>query len=111
MYEEAAKKLKQNTKIMEQTFKKENLNIESFNVRDADDDGSCKFLIELTSESLEHDVEIKVNIYDENDDIYAVESSKLYVEDFSGYDTVEVYFSQGGTLEKVAWARIYVTKV
>lgn len=105
MYDELAKKLKDNTEVMESTFRSKNLQVESFNIR-ADSDGSCKFIVEIVGGRLRESVEVKVNLYTDDGDIYSMESGYLN-ESFSGFDTILVYFSEEETIDKVVKARIY----
>lgn len=104
MYKEAANKLKQNTEIMETVFRKYNLKISGFNVK-PDDEGGVNYLIELTGGQLKDAVQVKVNLYDADNTICAMESMVIG-EDFSGYDTISIYFSDG-ILDEAVKARVF----
>ena len=73
MYLDLAKELKRNTKLMEHTFEKFNLQVLQFTYRPcSDNDADCKLIIELETideEMMEDDASIKVNLYDENGEI------------------------------------------
>lgn len=105
MYTNAAKQLKQNTKVVMNSFQTSGLSVTSFNIK-PDSDGACTFYIELQGQSLTRDVEIKVNLYDKEGDIYTMEKTTLY-DDFNGYDTISIFFSDEDILNCVSAARIY----
>lgn len=106
MYEIEAKRLKQNTEIMENTFKANDLKIMGFSVK-AEEDGNCSFLIEISGGKIEECVSVKVNLYDSDGDIFDIKDV-LVTESFGGYDALKLEFYDEKVFEKVVSARIYV---
>ncbi len=114
-YNKYAKSLKINTEVMEATFEKHNLQILQFAFQPiSDEDADCTCIVELSAihgNHIDHDVAVKVNLYDKDGEIILAEEEYLYSEDFDGYDTVTVYLYDGGqALFEAKSARIYAAK-
>ena len=114
MYEDLAKKLKKNIEVMENTFSSNNLQIMNLNVRPCgNDDADCDILVELSTidgGNINNSVNIKINLYDESNDLYAVEEFYIDECEFTGYDTIKIScYNDEETLKKVVKGRIYVT--
>lgn len=115
MYLDLAKELKKNTDVMEMTFKKFNLQLIQFSYHPySDNDADCDFLVELMSEdgdAIVDSVYLKINLYDENGDLFLNEYEFINHEDFSGYDTFKInLYDNGRTLLEAKSARIYMSK-
>lgn len=115
MYIEFARELKRNTDVMEATFRKHNLKILQFSYRSfTDDDADGEMLIEIGTikdEVLTENVRIKVNLYDEDGELYDTSSEKIVAEDFDGYDTLKILFCNNRrTLIEAKSAKVYLSK-
>lgn len=115
MYEDLAKQLKKNIEIMENTFTVNNLQILNLNVRPAGvEDADFDILIELATingNSIPSSVDIKINLYNEDGDLYSLEETWIDEDTFSGYDTVKIMCGNCDmTLKKVVKGRIYATR-
>ena len=113
-YQKKAKELKDNTEIMEATFKNCGLQILSYSFQPySDDDADCKIIIELSSVGdniLFEGATLKVNLYDKDGEIFL--NVKEYINsDFSGYDTITLtlYYNQR-TLLMAKKAKIFIAK-
>lgn len=112
MYLDLAKELKRNTKLMEHTFEKFNLQVLQFTYRPcSDNDADCKLIIELETideEMMEDDASIKVNLYDENGEIILTQECFIDSEEFDAYDTFELsLYNNSRTLIEAKSARIF----
>ncbi len=78
----------------------------------SDDDADCELIIELTTidgDAMTSDASIKVNLYDENGDIFY--ANELYVDsdEFAGYDTYKIsLYDNSRTLLEAKSARVYM---
>ena len=111
----AAKELKKNCTVMDATLKKFNLQVLSFSFRPySDDDDDCTLIIEFSTidgDSIDDDVNIKVNLYDGDGEIYDTEECHIYSEDFAGFDSRELLFNNNcRTLKEAKSARIFATR-
>ncbi len=115
MGEKQAKELKKNTKIMRDTFKKFNLKILQFSYQPfGPDDADGQIIIEVSTiegdEIPEHAM-IKVNLYDNNGEIFLTECRPVNANYFSGYDTFSIALRYNSkALKKAKKARIFMTK-
>ena len=114
-YNDLAKELKKNTDVVESTFEKNNLKLLRFRYRPyGEDDADCVLLIEFSAdEGLEipNSLFIKVNLYDDNDDIYLTDNTYINAETFSGYDTKALYLTDdSNALLRAKAGRIFVTR-
>ena len=114
MYLDLAKELKRNTKLMEHTFEKFNLQVLQFTYRPcSDNDADCKLIIELETideEMMEDDASIKVNLYDENGEIILTQECFIDSEEFDAYDTFELsLYNNSRTLIEAKSARIFMS--
>lgn len=115
MYANLAKELKKNTDIMEMTFKRFNLRVLQYSYHPCSDkDADCELIIELVTidgDSILDDASIKVNLYDENGEIFLTESEYIDSDDFAGYDTFKIdLYNNSNTLIMAKTARVYMSK-
>lgn len=115
MYENVAKELKKNIEVMTNTFEANNLQVLHLTVKPySEDDADCNILLELSTISgsaLESDVSVKINLYDEDDELYLTNSETIYKSSFSGYDTVTINcYDDSKTLDKAVKGRLYLTR-
>ncbi|MEF9985472.1 MAG: hypothetical protein RR847_05060 [Bacilli bacterium] len=115
MYENLAKNLKENIEILHNTFEMNNIQILNVGVKEYDEnDADCTILVEMSSINgidIPNDFYIKINLYDENGEIYLSESCFNFKENFSGYDTVKIdCFDDKKTLTKAASGRLFLVK-
>lgn len=112
--ESLKKQLNKNVDIVEATFEKFHLQLLGYGFCGIDTrSGWMQLLIELASEpgeSLQSDVEIKVNFYDEDNVIIYSYSSGLYEEDFSGYDTIHMRLNEDNLAFNTTMCRIFMTR-
>ena len=116
MYEDLAKELKKNIEILHNMFEVNNLQILNLSVRpEGEDDADCNILLEIASiegNSIPCDLLIKINLYDEDDEIYMTNSEFVLKDKFSGYDTFSIYcFDNSNTLLKAVKGRLFITKL
>ena len=116
MYLDLANSLKQNTEIMEATFRKCNLKVLQFSYRPySDDDADCQLIIEVSTidgDSIEDDVFLKINLYDENGEIIYNTEEDIYSDEYAGYDTFNISLRRNNRILKEAKsARIFVSKI
>jgi len=112
MYEDLAKKLKQNIEIMTPTFEKNNLQIINTGMRRVgSDDGDFDFLMEITSlkgSSIKRNLYVNLNLYNSDGEIILHESRLIDCETFQGYETVAIFCSlDGEALPLAAKGRVY----
>lgn len=115
MYEKLAKNLKKNIEVLENTFEMNNLQILNFSVQACgEDDADCNIYIELATikgTKIPDSIEVKINLYDKEDELFMVESREIYEDDFRGYDTITLNcYRDNNTLKKVKKGRLYVVK-
>ncbi len=114
-YFDNSQELKNNTEIIENTFKKHNLQVLKYSYRDGGwNPDDCTLSIEFSSIDdtikLSENIVIKLNLYDENGEIVSTSEEKLYKSDFEGYDTIEICASGCRALTRAKSARIFVVK-
>lgn len=115
MYLDLAKELKKNTDVMEVTFKRFNLKVLQYSYRPySDDDADCELIIELTTidgDTLFDSASIKINLYDEEGDIFFTNDYYIDSEEFVGYDTFKItLYNNSRTLILAKSARIYMSQ-
>lgn len=99
--------------IIENTLNDLNLQVVGYGVGDIYGDGWYDFMIEITSisnTSIQNNVEIKLNVYDQNNFIIANEYVSIYKEDFSGYDTQKFYLHSDNIAFNTQKIRIFAVK-
>ena len=116
MYQDLARELKKNTDIMEVTFKKFNLQVLQISYHPySDDDADCELIIELTTidgDSILGDPRIKINLYDENGDIFFNTEEYIDGDEFAGYDTIKIaLYNNSRTLLEAKSARVYASAI
>lgn len=93
---EKAKKLKQNTEIIDTTFEKHNLQVIDFSIRpESEDESDSDFAIvfeicSLDGGSIDGCIQVKANLYDANGNIYAIKDEHIFASSFEGYDSFEI---------------------
>ena len=115
MYLDLARELKKNTDIMDVTFRKFNLQVLQYTYHPySDDDADCELIIELTTidgDSMTGDASIKINLYDENGDIFFNTESYIDSDEFAGYDTFKIsLYNNSRTLLEAKTARVYMSQ-
>lgn len=112
-YQKLAKELKKNTEVMEAMLKACGLQILSFSFQPfGDDDADCILIMELSTDGKKKfkGAELKVNLYDEDGEIFVNKSTTIYSWSFIGYDTEKIALCYGKkALLKAKRARIFAT--
>lgn len=114
-YIDLAKELKKHFDVVENTFEHNNLQLIRFSVKPySEDDADCSIIVEFSSlegTTIPESIYIKVNLYDEDDDIYLAECAFVNCERFDGYDTVSIIMDDDGkTLMKAKSGRMFITR-
>lgn len=109
-----AKTLKENIIVIQNTFDN-NIKVLKIGVKPySEDDSDMQLLLEIESidgGNLANSIDIKINLYDKDDELYQVNSSYLDEDVFCGYDTVVINcYDDGQTLQKAVKGKLYVTK-
>lgn len=116
MYENLAKELKKNIEVMTNTFEANNLQLLHLTVKPySEEDADCSILVEVATISgtdiPRNGLNIKINLYDDNDELYLTEAYYINDESFSGYDTYEINcYDDSKTLKKAVKGRLYITR-
>ena len=113
-YANAAKELKKNIQIMSSTFERNNLQVLNVACKPyGNNDADLRLFVEIASiegDTIPADLNLKVNLYDADGDLYLLESSYLDSDSFQGYDTIEIScYDSGHTLDIARTGRLYVT--
>lgn len=100
---------------MTPTFNKANLEVlEIIYHPYSDDDADCELLIELQSlnnEDLPFDITIKVNLYDDNGNLFYTGEEYVSEDDFMGYYTFKInLYNNSRTLYEAKSAKVYISK-
>lgn len=119
MYEDLKNELKKNFEVLENTFEKIGLQLVNFglqnppsgqrvlNVEDADFD----VLVEVTlknSEDLKKNVVIRVNLYNQDDELIFTNDGRINKDTFIGYDTIRITcWSANDMLKKAVKGRMF----
>ena len=111
----AAKELCRNIEVLENTFSRNNLRVIKIGCRPYNENiGSLYFYVELEAingESITHDMAFKLNIYDDEDDLFTVEESKpVKASCFAGYDTIEIHFGSDQVLNTGKRGKLYAVR-
>ena len=113
-YLEKAKILKQNTNVLETTFGLYDFILRDFTIVPSNEGtGDCNVIVELTNSTkeLKKNFIIKVNFYDENDDLYNCFEQKIIGIKFGCYDTIRIECKDCGRVLDIATkGRIYLKK-
>ena len=114
-YRAAASKLRKNFIIMTNTFEKNNLRVLNVGCKPYDDDDAdLNIYIELEAlqgEKIPYDLELKINLYDAEGNIYMMEQRFVDKEEFDGYDTVEITVCDDSHVLEIAESgRLYVAR-
>lgn len=114
-YSKQAKELGKNIEIMENTLNENNLRVLNIGVSYYDyDDGDCQIIVELSSirgKEIPNDVFIKINLYDKDGDIYAMEDLLVERKHFEWYDTFNIeFYNNCETLKHAKTGRLYVKR-
>lgn len=99
--------------ILENTLNDLNLQIINYGISHISDDGGYNVILEIVSvsnASISQNVVIKVNVYEENNSIIATEHQTIFKEDFSGYDTLEVWLQIDNLAYNTSKIRIFAVK-
>lgn len=115
MFIDLAKELKKNTDVMDFTFAKFNLKVLQYAYHPySDDDADCELIIEIATidgNAMTDSSSVKINLYDENGDIFFTTEEYIMEEDFAGYDTFKIkLYNNSRTLLEAKSARIYMSK-
>ena len=109
-----AKKLNRNVEVVMSSFENYGITVVSYGFCRIDEDtGSLDLLVEIEEESgfrLEHDLQLKANLYDEDHDIIYSGNEFIYEDDFAGYDTICLHLGGDDLANHAKSCRIYVTK-
>lgn len=114
-YESLAKELKKNIQVMETTFAANNLQVLNVGCKPCgDNDADLDVYVEIASisgSSLENDVDIKINLYDEDGELYMTDDTYVDSDTFAGYDTLTIQcYDSRHTLEQASKGRLYATR-
>ena len=79
-----------------------------------DDDDDCSLIIELSTingDSIDDDVNIKVNLYDGDGEIYDTKEWYIDSEEFAGFDSIQLcFYNNSRTLKEAKSARIFASR-
>lgn len=108
-----ARELKKNIEIIDRSFEANNLQIMQMSVQPCgEDDADCNIYLELSTISgntIPNDIVIKINLYDEDEELFMVEECPIDKDDFNGYDTFRILcYRDSTTLKYVNRGRLYV---
>lgn len=105
-----AKNLNKNVDVVESTFSQNNLQVISYGFCGINESGNMALLIEIASingNSISSNIDVKANFYDEDGIIIYSESTMVYEEDFTGYDTLKLCMWEDGLAFNVAKCRLF----
>lgn len=110
-----AKELKKNIQIMTNTFESNNLQVLNIGCKPySDNDSDFDLYVELAAISgsdLKYSCKAKINLYDEDNELYMTKEEDIYKDDFSGYDTITIScYDNRKTLKIATKGRLYLTK-
>ncbi len=114
-YTPLAKELKKHIEIIESTFAANNLQVISLGCKPYEEnDADLRVNIEIATISgseIPSDLQIKINLYDEDDDLYMTNYIVMNKDKFSGYDTITINcYDNSHVLEKAVKGRLFVTR-
>lgn len=109
------RELKKNTDVMDQTFRNLNLQVLQFTYQAySDENADCRLFIEIATldgNEIPQSATIRANLYDENGELFDSDYTPIIKNDFSGYDTFKISFTNNErTLYEAKTARIYMSK-
>lgn len=108
------KQLNKCVEVVEATFAKFNLQLLGYGFCGINEgNGWLQLLLEialLPGEKLEEDVRIKANFYDEENTIIYSYEGYLDIEEFSGYDTIDLCLNEDNLCFNTSKCRIFATK-
>ena len=108
------KQLNKNVEVVESTFSNACLQLLGYGFCGINkENGWVQLLLEIATmpgEQLDDDVDIKVNFYDEEGIIIYSNNLHVYCEDFSGYDTVNMYLNENGLAFNAVKCKIFAKK-
>lgn len=105
--------LRKNTVIIDATFEKIGLQVvkQSWQMHDAYDGGLICYLEVMGSlDNVPVDcnqIFFQSNLYDTDGDIIYSESTNVYKNEFVGYDTYRMYFTEKDTIDRAVSARVF----
>lgn len=107
--------LKKNIEILDGTFSKFGLEVTNVGVDYADMLGGkgIKFYCEIMSNVDLYEasyLKIKVNVYTADGNLISMGETSLNVDEFTGYDTIQVTVFHESIHDEAAKARVYMTK-
>ncbi len=105
--------LNSHTDIIEATFTNNNLKVIGTGFCSVGDDGWLGFLIELVTlqgSSIKSNVDIKINMYSNDNTIIYSKAETIYSDYFSGYDTIHIYLNERNLAFEATRCRIFATK-
>lgn len=109
-----AKKLKKHIEIMESTFAANNLQVINIGCKPASNiGGDLEVYVEIasvTGSNLPFSLYIKINLYDDNDDLFMTKESFIRDDRFNGYETITIYCNDSHVLDKAVKGRLFVTR-
>lgn len=108
-----AKNLNKNVDVVESTFTQNNLQIISYGFCGIRENGNMTLLIEIASingSAINSRVDVKANFYDEDGVIIYFDAKTVYMEDFTGYDTLDLYLGEDGLAFNTAKCRLFATR-
>ena len=117
-YTDVAKELKKNIQILTSSFEQNNLQILNLTCKPSSygNDFDMEVLVEIASiegARIPSHLYIKINLYDEDGELFSTNETLVEADTFNGYDTVVICCSDNNsrTLDVAVKGRIYVTRV
>lgn len=117
-YADNAKQLKKNIQIMTKTFEKNNLQVLNIACKPyGENDGDLALYVELSTiegDSIEEDVELKLNLYDSEGALYTngCLSETIYEDEFCDYDTIIMHcYDEGHILDNAKKGRLFASRI
>lgn len=107
-----AQHLRKNIDVLDSTFEKYDLEVLSVGISHVDDYGWFQVVVEIlkkNSGKLGSSLDIKANCYDEEGIIFS-ESTTIFNQNFSGYDTFIIYCQEDNLIYKTNKIRVFVVK-
>ena len=110
-YKDKAKQLKKNMQVISSTFEMYNMQVMGVSCQEyGDNTGSLRVFVEvLSNESLKEQVCVKINLYDEDDDVIVTNQDTL-PKKFCGIQTVEITLLDESTLDRAVKGKVYAVK-
>lgn len=115
MYEDLARELKKHIDVLTPTFEANNLQVLQFNIKpNCDEEADCEIYVELSAIEGQgipaNLLKLKINLYDDNDELYYVGSELIWQYQFAGYDTYVIDCNDPNLLTTAVKGRLYVVK-